>query len=106
MSTDPRRAISMIQTLEKMIDRKKFCIIMGDFNLCGKEEKRNVVTLYLERQGFSQLMKESTHVQGRVIDHIYVNDEARVLEIERFSPYYSDHDGLLVSFDIKVITKF
>ena len=92
----------LIQTLEKMIDRKKLCIIMGDFNLCGNEEKRNVVTLFLERLGFSQLMKEATHVQGRVIDHVYVNDKASVLEIERFSPYYSDHDGLLVSLDIKV----
>ena len=96
----------LIQILEKMIDREKFCIIMGDFNLCGKEEQRNVVTLFLERQGFTQLMKEATHIQGRAIDHIYVNDEARVLEIERFSPYYSDHDGLLVSLDIKVIIVF
>ena len=46
------------------------------------------------------------HVQGRVIDHVYVNDEASVLEIERFSPYYSDHDGLLVSLNIKVIIIF
>ena len=65
-----------------------------------------MVTLFLERQGFSQLMQEATHIQGRVIDHIYVNDASCILEIERFSPYYSDHDGLLVSLDIQVIIIF
>ena len=96
----------LIEKLDKIINRKKFCIIMGDFNLCGRNEMRNVVTLYLERQGFYQLMKEATHIQGRVIDHIYVNNTECVLEVERFSPYYSDHDGLLVSLDIKVRNLF
>ena len=96
----------LVQILDKMINRGKFCIITGDFNLCGRDEKRNIVTLFLERQGFSQLMMEATHIQGRLIDHIYVNKAERVLEVERFSPYYSDHDGLLVSLDIKVINHF
>ena len=93
----------LIQILENMIDRRRFCIITGDFNLCGREDRRNMVTLYLERKGFNQIVDEATHIQGRIIDHIYVNNIRCVLEIERFSPYYSDHDGLLVSLDIKVI---
>ena len=96
----------LIEILSKMINKERFCIITGDFNLCGVNERRNMVTLFLERQGFSQLMQEATHIQGRVIDHIYVNDASCVLEIERFSPYYSDHDGLLVSLDIEVIIIF
>ena len=96
----------LIEKLDKMIDKKRFCIITGDFNLCGLNERRNLVTSFLERQGFSQLVKDATHIQGRVIDHVYVNDAACVLEIERFSPYYSDHDGLLISLDIKVIIIF
>ena len=96
----------LIEKLDKMIDKKRFCIITGDFNLCGLNEKRNVMTSFLERHGFSQLVKDATHIQGRVIDHVYVNDTACVLEIERFSPYYSDHDGLLISLDIQVIIIF
>ena len=93
----------LIQILENMIDRSRFCIITGDFNLCGRDERRNAVTLYLERKGFNQIVDEATHIQGRMIDHVYVNNCGCVLELERFSPYYSDHDGLLVSLDIKVI---
>ena len=96
----------LIEILSKMINKERFCIITGDFNLCGVNERRNVVTLFLERHGFSQMVQEATHIQGRVIDHIYVNDASCILEIERFSPYYSDHDGLLVSLDIKVIIIF
>ena len=49
--------------------------------------------------------KESTHIKGRVIDHIYSREEGEfsVLDVERMSPYYSDHDGLLLSIRSKVL---
>ena len=77
-------------------------MIAGDFNICGTQEKRNVVSLYLERQGFSQVIEEATHIQGRVIDHVYVNRKDIIIELQRYSPYYSDHDALLISLNIKV----
>ncbi len=47
--------------------------IMGDMNVCAKESPGNHLTASLERKGFSQMVKEPTHREGRVIDHIYVN---------------------------------
>ena len=92
--------------LKQIINPKKLTIITGDFNLCVREEKTNKVTVFLEKMGFSQLVDKATHIQGRIIDHIYINSTEAVLDIERYSPYYSDHDALLVSLDIQVILNF
>ena len=59
----------------------------------------------LERQGFEQLVREPTHIRGGHIDHAYWKDDARVwmeLQIERYSPYYSDHDAVCITLTKKV----
>ena len=92
----------LVERLEKVINKEKTTVIAGDFNLCGTQEKRNVVSHYLERQGFSQVIEEATHMQGRVIDHVYVNRKDIIIELQRYSPYYSDHDALLLTLKIQV----
>ena len=50
--------------------------------------------------GFKQLIKEATQIEGRIIDHVYWRDTLNSWhepDVERYSPYYSDHDGLLVT---------
>jgi exonuclease III len=47
-------------------------VIMGDMNICVRENPTNYLSESLERKGFSQMVKEPTHREGRVIDHIYV----------------------------------
>ena len=59
----------------------------------------------LQEQGFTQLMKEATHIRGGNIDHVYWYDPDKLFEeiaVERYSPYYSDHDALLVTLELKV----
>ena len=92
----------LIEKLQQTINPKKLTIITGDFNLCAREEKTNRVSMFLEEIGFSQLVKEASHIQGRIIDHIYINCTEAVIDLERYSPYYSDHDALLVTLDIQV----
>ena len=92
----------LIEKLREIINSKKLTIITGDFNLCAREEKTNRVIMFLQEIGFSQLVKDASHIQGRIIDHIYINCTEVVIDIERYSPYYSDHDALLVSLDIQV----
>ena len=96
----------LIEKLKQIINPKKLTIITGDFNLCAREEKTNKVSVFLEEMGFSQLVDKATHIQGRIIDHIYINSIQVVLDFERYSPYYSDHDALLVSLNIQVILKY
>ena len=69
---------------------------MGDFNSCYKENMNNKLVQGLLNLGFNQLIHEPTHIQGRTIDHAYVFDPQPILRvsIERYSPYYSDHDTI------------
>ena len=47
--------------------------------------------------GFNQLMQKSTHIEGGLIDHVYLyqGEHKKVPYIlEDFPKYYSDHDGI------------
>ena len=86
--------------LKSIIDRKKPTIVKGDFNICIVKEKNNALTLMLEKMGFLQLMMNATHIGGGHIDHCYwldTSEEWDIPTVERYSPYWSDHDGLLVT---------
>ena len=69
-------------------------------NICTSKQPKNRLTRLLERMGFKMLMNEATHIQGGHIDHAYWLDPQGGWQsptIERYSPYYSDHDSLLIS---------
>ena len=91
----------VIDSIFKMVDYKKSTILCGDFNICYNQERKNSIISSLERHGFKQLVKESTHIQGGHIDQVYVKEADYMLsvEVELYSPYYSakDHDALLIN---------
>ena len=75
-------------------------MITGDLNLCLKKHPSNFVTRRLQQMGFCQLVTEATHIQGGWIDHVYWMDPDKMWKnptVERYSPYYSDHDMQLIS---------
>jgi exonuclease III len=89
-------SLELIQHLTNMIEPEVATVICGDFNICYRANRNNRVTQFLEKNGFSQLMKESTHIQGRHIDHFYFKPGEKIhahFSIHRYSPYYSDHDA-------------
>ena len=90
---------SLLIELEKLIDTKRPTLIVGDINLCFKANHNNRLVQGLLKIGFQQLVQEPTHIQGRLIDHAYSFDPQKKLKIylERYSPYYSDHDGLCLT---------
>ena len=72
----------------------------GDLNVCLRKNPRNELTKKLKEVGFSQLVDRATHVEGGQIDHVYWRDlpgEWTDPVLEMYSPYYLDHDGLLVT---------
>ena len=91
---------NILQELTKLIDLRRTTLIVGDFNLCYKENGNNRLIKGLEELGFKQLIHEPTHVRGRTIDHAYLLEEKRTMKIviERYSPYYSDHDAICITF--------
>ena len=94
----------MSDNLSELIEITDRTIICGDLNVCGQTEKTNKLTRYLLSCGFEQIVKESTQIKGRQIDHIFLkeNTELKVLDLERYSLYYSDHDALLLTIELKV----
>ena len=95
----------IVDHLEQMINMGRPTIITGDLNVCLDKEPRNLLNTVLIDLGFDQLVKSPTHVRGGRIDHAYARDpESHLsnLHLTRYSPYYSDHDSLCLSFNIKV----
>ena len=86
--------------IEEMIDHFKTTLITGDFNVCLKKNSNNELTRKMEKVGFNQLVDRATHVEGGHIDHVYwrdFNGDWTKPVLEFYSPYYSDHDGILVT---------
>ena len=93
------------QNLEEIADKvdvwrdpAKLTVVCGDMNVCLKKEARNKLTVELESMGFAQLNEEATHIGGGHIDHMYVSREAiGRATLERYTPFYSDHDALCLT---------
>ena len=89
--------------LTEVINIDKSTLIIGDFNVCVKRNKHNVITQRLTNFGFHQLSTEATQIEGQIIDHVYWKDVGGTWAdpiIERYSPYYSDHDAHLISLKL------
>ena len=86
--------------INNLIEDNKPTLITGDFNVCYRQNTSNAISRSLVEQGFSQMVGKATHVMGGMIDHAYWKDNSDswyAPEIETFSPYYSDHDAILVT---------
>ena len=51
----------------------------------------------MQKKGFAQLVNKATHIEGGLIDHVYLKtckDYQYSWSIEDFPKYYSDHDSI------------
>ena len=90
-------SVELLNHLLQMLTEDKPTLITGDFNICYIIHKNNRTSQGLEKESFSQLVEEATQIRGGLIDHAYWKDATGVWkrpEIERYSPYYSDHDAI------------
>ena len=90
-------SVELLNHLLQMLTEEKPTLITGDFNMCYMLQKNNRMSQGLEQRSFSQLVNEATQIRGGLIDHAYWKDVTGVWNkpvIERYSPYYSDHDGI------------
>ena len=86
----------LVRILETLIDETRTTIIGGDFNVCALKLPNNHVTQMLKGNGFLQLVNTATHIEGGVLDHVYIKQDGYKFswDIEEFPKYYSDHDSL------------
>ena len=90
-------SVELLNTLIGMLPEKKAVVITGDFNICYQMNRTNRLIQGLETHGFKQLVHEATQIRGRHIDHAYWRDLDGIWTepvVDRYSPYYSDHDGI------------
>ena len=81
-----------------MTEENKNTLIVGDFNVCIKKNPKNKLSETLEENGFKQLMEEATHILGGHLDHVYFRSSGNQhLDLERYSPFYSDHDATCIT---------
>ena len=95
---------NLIEKLVKPITEKKCVLITGDFNICAKKKPNNTVTSTLLSKEFVSLLDEATHIEGGYIDQAYWKDEDNDFippTVERYSPYYSDHDAICITISNK-----
>ena len=99
-------SLEMLEQLKKMIEDGRPTLITGDFNACFLENINDRLIQGLLTLGFEQLVHEGTHIRGQHIDHAYLLDQTGKvnLVVERYSPYYSDHDGICITWKTAVET--
>ena len=84
-----------------MTTPNKATVVCGDVNVCLRKNKENMLNSNLTSCGYSQLVKEATHIRGGMIDHVYYKQIGSELAVDvtLYSPYYTafDHDALLIT---------
>ena len=97
-------SVELLNNLINITSEERTSLITGDFNICYQMNQSNRLIQGLDKRGFSQLVNEATHIQGRHIDHVYWRDHTCTWsepDVERYSPYYSDHDAICVTIKKK-----
>ena len=81
-----------------MINEEKPQLIIGDFNFCYFDEAYNSTRHFLNKENFCQLIKRPTHIDGNLLDHAYLQDMHKTLDVttDTHSKYYTDHRGLAI----------
>ena len=72
-------------------------MIVGDFNI----DSRNfdVLLQHFKQYGLVQLVNEPTHIEGRIIDHLWVSKNLSKLDLKLQYPYYTQHKSLIINLE-------
>ena len=98
-------SLDLLNKLVEMVTPGMSTLITGDFNICFSRNPNNRMSKGLVNAGFQQLVRESTHILGGHIDHVYWmsrNNQWKEPILQRHSPYYSDHDAICITMNEKV----
>ena len=100
-------SLELLEQLKQLIEEERITLITGDFNICFMENFNNRMIQGLLQRGFDQLVHEPTHIRGRHIDLAFFRDPSKRFKpiIDRYSPYYSDHDGICITIIVRYGSK-
>ena len=84
-----------------MFDPSRICIVSGDFNLDFRKQSRHLIIQELKKMKFEQKIETPTHVQGGIIDHLYIyypqGFKDVLISYETVAAFYTDHFGISIT---------
>ena len=72
------------------------CIVVGDFNDNFLQDPKSKFIEHMLAEKLSQLVDTPTHVEGGLLDHVYVKGPRMELNVNVNFRYYSDHAAITV----------
>ena len=85
------------ELLKPRIDEDKPTIICGDFNTDYRDSANQVSRFLKETMKFHQLVVESTHEKGSILDQVWINAPlADKIKVEQTCLRFSDHDMIKI----------
>ena len=86
----------VVESLKHYGFNNKACLL-GDFNFDANNN--NDLVDYMRSLNMSQIVKRATHLEGHILDQVYIPEEiVKSTSIKLQHNYYSDHDGISLSF--------
>ena len=79
------------EKLKGLINSRKTSVVCGEINFNFYKSPDNVISNTLHGIGFQQVISDSTHIEGSLMDHIYTNIEPQSQFLH--PAYFSDHDA-------------
>ena len=70
---------------------------MGDFNIDSFTEN-NRILLWLKAQNLVQVVQRPTHIEGGLIDHVWITrDLIPRVKVRQKGVFFSDHDMVIIT---------
>ena len=88
--------VAFLKDLNEILDPKKRTAILGDFNISFPD---NPISRELMAWDFKQLVEYPSHIEGNIIDHIYISDKVdpKLVVVDQHPVFYSDHDLFMLN---------
>ena len=98
--SDNANTKDFLKDLINIMDGKQ-SVVIGDFNLCFLSENNHPIFKFFKECGFSQMVQYPTHIKGRMIDLVFVDDDIFQEDVKfmltQQSPFFTDHDLISIS---------
>lgn len=85
-----------LQDLGTLVMGSKSCFVVGDFNIDFLQNPSDLIVKTMTSNGFKQIVKSPTHNHGGLLDHVYVKQLVKDIDICIDFPFYSDHAMIAV----------
>ena len=85
-----------LRDLGSLANAARPTFLIGDLNINFLNNPKDRIVIKILSNGFKQLVSAPTHIEGGLLDHIYIKQLSFEPHIVINFPYYSDHGAISV----------